>query len=93
MREYGGKPVIEHGEFREATVVEVNSECEVVARKYYKNEFEEKQAGDYVADIDIIPVVIESKPNAQMEELTRQIQSEDFVVDESVVDLIERLRS
>ena len=92
MREkYGYKDVVTSNEFYEGYIVEI-VEGKVVCRRYYKNEYQERQVED-VADIDIVKVAGYKTPISQMRCITDQLGISNYAIDQKVIDDIYFLRN
>lgn len=90
MKKYGRITIVTPGVFTEGLIVEVMS-GDVVARKYYKSEYDEPQVSGEI-EIDIIAVARMTTPTAQMKEIAAQIGTNKFFIDEEVISKIKDLR-
>ena len=88
-KKYGYKDVVTSSEFYEGYIVE-NKENKVVCRRYYKNEYQEKQVED-VADIDIVQVARYRTPISQMRCITSQLGISNYAIDQKVINNIKFL--
>lgn len=91
LNKYGYKVVVKNEDFYEGLVVEIVNDT-VVAREYYKNEFNERQVRNSRFEIDIIPVARKKTPIGQMREISKQLGTGNYAIDEDVITLIAKLK-
>ena len=91
LDKYGYKVVIKNKAFHEGLIVEIVNET-VVAREYYKNEFNEREVSNSGFEIDIIPVTRKKTPIGQMREISKQLGTGNYAIDEEIITLIAKLK-
>lgn len=91
LDKYGYKVVIKNKDFHEGLIVEIVNET-VVAREYYKNEFNEREVSNSGFEIDIIPVARKKTPIGQMREISKQLGTGNYAIDEEIITLIAKLK-
>jgi len=88
MNKYGQKTLLKSGEFYEGIVVEIMGDGRLVAREYYKNEYDELQVGDPIKEIDFVIVAGMKTPIGKMREITKQLGHGNFAIEEEVLKMI-----
>lgn len=91
LDKYGYKEVVKNEDFHEGLIVEIVNGT-VVAREYYKNEFNEREVSNSRFEIDIIPVVRKKTPIGQMREISKQLGTGNYAIDEDIITLIAKLK-
>lgn len=90
MKTYGKIKVIKSGDFYEGNIVEKMSESRKVVYRRYYIEFKERQVSDEIP-INIVSVAQKKTPVLQMKEIAEQIGTNNFRIDEDVVEEIKKL--
>ena len=87
---YGHKKVVAFDEFNEGLIVECMNE-KIVCREYIKNEYGERQLTNYEKEIDLVKVAKMKTPIGQMREISKQLGTGNFAIDELVIKLIKEI--
>ena len=87
---YGRKKVVAFNEFNEGLIVECMNE-KIVCREYIKKEYGERQLTNYEKEIDLVEVAKMKTPIGQMREISKQLGTGNFAIDELVIKLIKEI--
>lgn len=88
LQKYGYKTLLKSGEPYEGIVVEIMGDGKIVAREYYKNDYNELQVGDPIQEIDFVIVSRMRTPIGKMREITKQLGHGNFAIEEEVLKII-----
>ena len=89
MIKYGYKTVVARDDFHKGIIVEIMSDGKVVAREYSKNEYGERQVSASIKEIDVDNVARMKTPIGKMREITKQLGTGKFAIDEEVISIID----
>lgn len=89
IREYGGKRVIYSKLQYEGLIIELKGEC-LVARQYYKNEYNTYLPEETYTIIDSISLKNKKTELSKIREISKQLKTGNYVISEEVVEKLEK---